>query len=62
MQSNSNLIDELAHRASDDILGVWVLDQRKFARLIIEQVTQKLEGSGQTQTADEIRSLFGITL
>ena len=48
MPTNLDLLDRLAHEASSDILGVWVLDQRRFAKLLEKEFEAKHFSAGYT--------------
>jgi hypothetical protein len=58
-------IDELIKQATDDIMGVPVLDKRQLAQLIVADACQALNPAlrdmiSRGQAADMIRQHFGL--
>ena len=51
---------ELAKQSTDEILGVKILDQKKFAELIVQECCQKLEDDGMVEVAMEMKQHFGV--
>ncbi len=55
-------INELANQATDEILGVKVLDKNKFAKLLIEDCVRLLVNNGYTDAAKCLHDIhFGIS-
>ncbi len=55
-------INELANQATDEILGVKVLDKNKFAKLLIEDCVRLLVNNGYTDAAECLHDIhFGIS-
>jgi hypothetical protein len=53
-------IQELINQATDDILGVKVLDKRMFAELIVKECARIAETAEPYQSSDLIKKHFGV--
>jgi hypothetical protein len=61
----NNIIQDFAKQATDDVLGVKILDQKKFAKLIIEECAslfpqQFTDEQYQRRIDKTIRKHFGL--
>lgn len=61
----NRIIDELAKQATDEIMGVPILDHNRFAELIIQECIEwcnahaTINGTAQ-QVAESITNHFGV--
>ena len=60
-------IQRLLDKATDDILGVKQVDQEKFAKLLIQECVEVIDGmrftdEGPAETASYQRTLCGTTI
>ena len=55
-------IQELAQQATEDILGVKVLNQQHFAELIVQECARVLEQQAAVSKNDRESYLYGASL
>ena len=53
-------IKDLIDQATDDILGVKVLDKRMYAELIVKECARIAETAEPYQSSDLIKKHFGV--